>query len=414
MVAAVAVAAASCAEAPPIGPVSPGRLDDTPIAGIGGVVFTSTPTTGPSPTPVVVATIVAEPPEPVDVEPDFIVSVYAEAVGPVWGLALAPNGDVLATVPEENRVLILPDRDRNGAADSTGTWYGGPGLNVPYDIRVHGGWVWVADTDAIMRFAYAEGDGEASGEPEIVMPLPGFGRNPARAIEFDALGRMHIGVGASCNACIEADTRAAAVLRFEPDGTDGVIFARGLRDPAHLAVQPETGALWATDKARDDLGDSGPPDELNALLPGGDYGWPACTGERRADRELGGSDERCGGTIPPSVRFDTQSSPAGMAFVDSDAFPEDWQGDLLVALSGSTNRTLPVGHKIVRLPFVDGAPTGAVLDFVSGWLRPDTRRWGRPIELLFAADGALLIADAGGERVYRVAYAPPRRGTPLP
>ncbi len=409
-----AVVQLGCQPPPVVAPISPGRLDHTPVAGIAGVVFTSTPTPGPSPTPIVAATVLAEPPEPLTVATDFAVSVFADSVGAVWGLARAPNGDIFATIPEDNRVIVLPDRDRNGIADFVGTWYGGAGLNVPYGVVVHAGWVWVADTDGVVRFPYAEGQLEAGGAPEQVMPLPGFGRNPARAIAFDREGRMHIGVGANCNACIETDTRAAAVLRFQADGTDGVLFARGLRDPAHLAVQPETGAIWATDKARDDLGDNGPPDELNLLIPGGDHGWPACTSDRRADAEFGGSSDRCLETIPSSIAFEAHSGPAGLAFVEGDGFPEEWKGHLFVALSGSTNRTLPIGHRIVRVPFEGGVPTGEVIDFVSGWLRPDTRRWGRPVELLFATDGALLVSDSGGHRIYRVVHTPRRRGTPLP
>lgn len=418
LVAALSLAAAvflvGCEPSEPIAPLSPGRLDHTPVAGFAGVVFTSTPTPGPSPTPVIIPTRIAEPPEPLNVAPDFAVSVFAESVGAVWGLGIAPNGDVFMALPEEDRVLVAFDRDRDGIADSVATWYGGYGLNAPYDVQVHGGWLWVADTDAIVRFPYADGQLEAGGAPEQILALPGEGRNPARSLAFDAEGRLHAGVGAYCNACIEGDTRAAAVLRFEVDGSGGVIFARGLRDPAHLAIQPETGAVWATDKARDDKGDDGPPDEVNRLVPGGDHGWPACTGDRRPDTEFGGSSASCLETIPPAVTFDAFSGAAGLAFVQGDGFPDEWHGHLLVALSGAAGRSLPIGHRIVRLPFEDGVPTGEIVDFVSGWLRPDTRRWGKPVDLVFAADGALLVSDPGGRRIYRVAHAPSRRGTPLP
>ena len=406
--------ASGCQARAPIPPIAPDRLERTPVAGVAGVVFTSTPTVGPSPTPVVVATVMAEPPEPLTVAPDFQVSVFAEAVGEVWGLGRAPNGDVFATVPSGDRILFLPDRDSNGIVDAIGIWYAGPGLNAPYDVEIAGGWLWVADTDAVVRFPYSDGQVEADSAPEVVIPLPGGGRNPARSLAFDAEDRLHVGVGASCNACIESDARGAAVLRFEQDGSDGVLFARGLRDPAHLAVHPETGTIWATDKARDDRGDDGPPDELNLLIPGADHGWPSCTGDRQADSQLGGSRVGCLETIPPALAFPAHTGSAGMAFGEGESIPAEWKGDLFVAFSGSNSRSLPIGHKIVRIPFQGGMPTGDVVDLVAGWLRPDTRRWGRPVDLLFAKDGSLLVADQGGRRIYRIVHAPLRRGTPLP
>jgi glucose/arabinose dehydrogenase len=174
-----------------------------------------------------------------------------------------------------------------------------------------------------------------------------------------------------------------------------------------MAQDPLTGEVWLTDKARDDLGDDGPPDELNRLVPGGDYGWPRCTADRQPDREFGGGGG-CADTIPPAIAFPAHLAPTGMAFYEGDMFPEEMRDDLFIASAGSTMRSLPIGSKVMRVAFEGGRPTGEVVDAVRGWLRLDTRRWGRPVDVEPAADGAMLIADDAGGRVFRLFYDPIR------
>ncbi len=404
---AMALGASACEQPLVIAPVSPDRIEHTPVSGIGGVVFTPTPTPGPSATPTVAPTVMMDPPEPLDVAPGFHVGVFAENVGPVRNLERAPNGDVFASLPELAAIVVLPDRNGDGVAEAGSTWFIGPGLNHPTGMVFSGGALWVANTDGVVRFDYQPGALVASGPPTLVFPLPGGGRNPDRAIIVDDREQLYVGVGTECNACFPTDQRSGTVLRYALDGSGASLFARGFRDPAGMARDPSTGEIWLSDRARDDRGDDGPPDELNLLQPGGDFGWPGCVGDRQRDATLGGNVD-CARTLPPTIAFPAHLAPTGMTFNAAQMLPEAMRDDLFVVSAGSTQRTLPIGYKLMRVVMEGGRPTGEVADVVRGWLRPDTRRWGRPVDVEAAADGALLIADNAGGRVYRVTYDAPR------
>lgn len=406
--AAALAALVGCAAPTTVPPIAPSLIELTPIAGVGGTVFTATPTTGPSATPTSPATVVVPPVEPLDLAPGVVASEYASGLGPVRAVAVAPDGLVLAAIGREGRIVALPDGNADGRADEVLPFGGPEGYNAPSDLAFGDGYLWIANADGVARVPYAPGDRAASALPEVVMPLPAGGRNPDRALALDGAGWLYVGVGASCNACPQADPRQGAVLRLGVDGSAAAVFARGLRAPYGLAVHPETNEVWATDQARDDRGDAGPSDELNRLIPGGDFGWPACFEDRRPDPELGASRDACLGTIGPALLLGPHQSPAGMAFYDGAMFGEVWGGDLLVALYGSSTASLPRAHEVVRIPFEGGMPTGEVARVAAGWLRRDTRRWGRPVDVAVAADGAVLVADEAAGRVYRLTHDPIR------
>lgn len=402
-----ALVAAACASPTVVPPIAPSLVELTPVAGVGGTAYTATPTVGPSATPTSVATVVVPPAEPLDLAVGVVASEFAADIGPVRSVAVSPDGLVLAAIARENRIVALPDHNGDGRADDA-LPYGGPeGYNQPSDLAFGEGYLWIANTDGIRRVPYAPGDLIASVEPEMVIPLPAGGRNPDRAVALDGAGRLYVGVGASCNACPQTDPRLGVVLRMAVDGSGAAIYSRGFRAPYGLAVHPDSDDVWATDQARDDRGDSGPHDELDRLIPGGDFGWPECFEDRRPDPEFGASRDRCLASIGPTVALPPHHAPTGMAFHNGAMFPEDWRGDLIVADFGSSTASLPTGHKIVRLPFVDGQPTGEIIDVAAGWLRRDTRRWGRPSDVAVAPDGAIYVADEAAGRVYRLTYMAP-------
>ncbi len=410
---ALAALAAACESSETIAPISPSGIENTVVAGGAGVVPTSTGTPGPSPTPTPRTTRVVPLPagEALRLDPHFGAGVFAENLGPVAMMAVAPNGDVLATVPGRNTILALPDRDGDGVADSVETFAAEEGLNQPYGIAIRPGWLYVANTDAVVRYPYSPGDLKAKGGPEHLVDLPGEGAERGRGLAFGRDGKLYVSVGASCNACLESDPRRAAVLQLDADGQQPKLWSAGLRSSLGLAFHPTTGELWATETGREGLGDDRPPDELNRLAPG-HYGWPSCYGNQVPDPELG-STEICSGTTAPALTLPAHSVPAGAAFYTGDQLPASFKGSLLVALHGSGGRRgIPTGYSVVRIPFEKGQPTGEVFDFASGWLRPDTRRWGSPVDVEVAPDGAVLISDDGGGRIYRVSYAAPATAEP--
>jgi glucose/arabinose dehydrogenase len=232
----------------------------------------------------------------------------------------------------------------------------------------------------------------------------GGGGHWTRTIVFGADSAMYVSVGSSCNLCVEQSSDRAAVLRFNEDGSGKRVYASGLRNAVGLAVEPSTGALWAAQTERDQLPpdhENLPPEEINILTDGGDYGWPYCYGDRVPNPEFNDA-ARCARTIPPAAKLQAHSAPLGLSFLTrATLLPEEYRTDLLVAYHGSWNRDTPTGAKVVRV-HVSGGQPGAVEDLVTGWQRADGSRWGRPVDVVVASDGSVMISDDTGDAIYRL------------
>jgi glucose/arabinose dehydrogenase len=333
------------------------------------------------------------------------VTYFAKDLGGVRFMAVAPDGAVYATQPGKGRVVRLPDANGDGVADSTVVVV--TGLAQPHGLAFHKGALWVAATDGVVRVALGP-DGRASGNPVYVNRYSGGGGHWSRTIVFGPDSAMYVAVGSTCNVCVEQSSDRAAVLRFDEDGSGKRVFASGLRNAVGLAFEPATGALWASQNERDNLRPAHedlPPEEINILVDGGDYGWPYCWGDRQPNPEYGDA-ARCARTIPPAATLQAHSAPLGMSFLSrATRLPASYRSDLLVAYHGSWNRDTPTGAKVVRVHVADGKP-GAVEDLVTGWQRPDGSRWGRPVDVVVAADGSVLISDDAGGAIYRLTEAP--------
>ena len=338
----------------------------------------------------------------------FTVAEFAR-VGGARFMALGPDGGVYVSRPGSAEVVRLFDVDGDGVAESQSVAV--IGLNRPHGLAFHGGYLYIANTDGVVRVRLGA-DGKATSTPERVASYSGGGGHWSRSLAFGADSAMYVAIGSSCNMCIERNPDRAAVMRFDANGGNGRVFSSGLRNAVGIAMHPVTKQIWVTQNERDNIEpdhEDLPPEEINILQDGADYGWPFCYGDRvpSPDRQFH-DPARCARTIPPALSMQAHAAPLGITFLDrATQFPSDWRGDALVALHGSWNRSVPTGAKVVRIRIRDGRPV-SYEDFITGWQGPNGRRWGRPVDVLVYKDGSLLISDDAGGAVYRVSRAETR------
>ena len=367
--------------------------------------------------------------------PGFAVTELAGGLEEPRVVRIAPNGDVFVAESAAGRISVLRAGDGEAKAASAGTF--AAGLERPFGIAFYPPgadprYVYVAATNAVLRFPYRSGDAKASGPPEVVAQLPSGRGHWTRDIAFSPDGKtLYVSVGSGSNdgedmpslpaadlAAFEAaHARGAAwgaeedradVLAFDWDGRNKRVFATGLRNCSGLAVEPETTALWCAVNERDGMGADLPPDYVTSVSPGAFYGWPwYYIGRHQDPRFNDARPDLAEDVATPDVLLQPHSAPLGLTFYEAAQFPPQYRGDAFVALHGSWNRAKRTGYKVVRLLFKDGRPTGAYEDFLVGLVADDSSVWGRPVDVAVARDGALLVTDDGGGVIWRVAYKGP-------
>jgi glucose/arabinose dehydrogenase len=325
------------------------------------------------------------------VERGFDIGVAAAEIPSARMIAQSPSGELVVSQTFAGTVSKLADHDGDGDFEERTAML--RDLDSPHGLAFVGDALYVATTDQILRLQ-PWWDGSTAQE---VAKLPGGGKHVTRTLVLGSDGLLYVSIGSSCDACHEDDARRAAILRFDP--ASGVLepVAHGIRNAVGMAWGPHDGRLWVTDNGRNDLGDELPPDEVDVVQIGADYGWPDCLGQRvPATPDV--SPERCADTEAPVVELPAHIAPLGLAFYDSERAPPGMRGDLLVALHGSAERSDLIGYELVRIPMRDGQP-GSPRTFVRGWLVGD-ESWGRPVAPFVAADGTIYVSDDKGGVVY--------------
>lgn len=340
-------------------------------------------------------------PGTVNMPEGFGLSVFAEGLNDPRMMTVGPDGMVYVAERGAGRIVRLPDRDGDGVADEVEVV--ATRLNAPSSLDFYtDGSLYVGETTRVVRLYSPTDEGLFQEQETIVDGLPSGGHN-TRTVLFSPDGEyLYVSIGSSCNVCIEDDDRRATLMRYRPDGSEGMIYAEGLRNAVGITFRPGTHELWATNNGRDWLGDDQPPETIYLVTEGEDAGWPQCHAGRIVDPDYG-QEGSCENVSDPEVEFQAHTAPLGLTFYTGTQFPERYRGDMFVALHGSWNRTVPVGYKVITIPMENGEP-GEVRDFAVGWLRDDGSRWGRPVDVVTASDGSLLISDDGEGRIYRAFY----------
>lgn len=358
-------------------------------------------------------------PRPADAWPQapagFKVDLYASGLKGPRQIRMAPNGDFFVAESTGNQLSVLRGRDKDGKPEQASVF--ATGLNRPFGIAFYPPgpnpqWVYVGNTNSVVRFPYKVGDVKATGAAEtIIAELPAGGGHWTRDVVFSPDGkRMWVAVGSASNVD-DPDTHPrefhrANILEFAPDGKFVKIYASGIRNPVGLGVNPTTGELWCSTNERDALGDNLVPDYVTHVREDGFYGWPwYYMGDHQDPRLEGKHPELLGKVIVPDVLLSPHNASLGLTFYDGTQFPAEYKGDLFAAEHGSWNRSNRTGYEVVRVPLVNGRASGEFQDFVTGFVTADGSAWGRPVAVVVAKDGSLLVTDDGSQSIWRVSYA---------
>jgi glucose/arabinose dehydrogenase len=297
------------------------------------------------------------------------------------------NGNLLVSLTSKGKVFVLPDSNYDLKSDSKNTLL--TGLNKPHGLATNGNYLYVAESDGVSRYPYDSKSLEV-GDKELLFSLPGGGRHFTRTIKIHN-DKLYTSVGSSCDTCVEENSFRASILVSNLNGSDLKVFAKGLRNTVFFDFDNQ-GRIWGADMGRDMLGDNLPPEEVNIIEEGKDYGWPYCYGNRVKDTKFNSDKSiHCDATEPPVYELPAHSAPLGFIF--------DGSGNLFVALHGSWNSTVPVGYKVVKLSTFAGGVSG-MEDFITGFIEGKEKVLGRPAGLVYDKNGNLYISDDKAGLIY--------------
>jgi glucose/arabinose dehydrogenase len=308
-------------------------------------------------------------------------------------------------VQSGNRLTLLRDADSDGNYE--GRWVYAENLNAPYGLALIGKQLFVANQDALVRFDYQEGQTRASTPAVTVAPLPAvINHHWTKALTASVDGRfLYVGIGSNSNVGergMELEENRAMVWQVDVQTGAARPYATGLRNPTALAIEPSNGQLWAVVNERDELGPDLVPDYLTSVREGAFYGWPyAYWGQNVDPRVRPHNAEKVKVTVRPDYALQSHSAPLGISFSDGRITDSRFASGAFVGMRGSWNREVPVGYKVIFVPFRDGRPNGPPVDFVTGF-QADGNTMGRPVGVTVDPRGAVIVADDLSNTVWRV------------
>lgn len=347
----------------------------------------------------------------------FEVSLFASGFQQPRKIITAPNGDIFVVDSKANEVRILRDANNDGAPEVNQVFIGG--LDQPFGMAFYPPgnspqFLYIANTGSVIRVPYRNGDLQARGQPQVIIDnlSPGGhltgGGHWTRDIVFSNDGKhLYVSIGSKTNNDdLPIEENRARIFQFDPDGKNSTVYAWGIRNPVGIAIDPKTGALWTSANERDGLGDNLPPDYITRVKEGGFYGWPwFYIGNHQDPIHKGKHPELAGKVIVPDVLLQPHSASLCLTFYSGTQFPERYRGNIFACEHGSWNRERRTGYKIIMVPVKNGAAAGEYEDFMIGFVTPEGNVWGRPVGVTVAGDGSLLIADDGGNAIWRIRYS---------
>ena len=346
--------------------------------------------------------------------PGFKVNLYADGFDTPRVIRVAPNGDIFLAESGNGQIRVFRGMTADGKPKQTTVF--AKHLDHPYGIAFYPlgpnpQWVYIGDTNAVVRFPYHSGDLQARGPAQHIVDLPHGPGHWTRDVAFSLDNKtMYVAVGSGSNVddpdTTPAEKDRANILAFNPDGSNMRIYASGIRNPSGIAIDPKSGQLWTTVNERDGLGDNLVPDYITSVREGGFYGWPWWyMGGHQDPRHEGKHPELKDKVITPDVILQPHNASLQITFYEADRFPSDYRGDLFAAEHGSWNKATRVGYEVIRVPrHHTGKAGGEYEDFLTGFVLPDGRVWGRPVSVTAAPDGSLLVTDDGSNSIWRVDY----------
>ena len=349
----------------------------------------------------------------------FKVQLYADGLDYPREIRTAPNGDIFLAESKRGEIKVFRGVGKDGKAVQMAVF--ASGLKQPFGIAFYPPgpnpeWVYVGNTDSVVRFPYHSGDMKARGPSQKIADISGGGHlrgggHWTRDIAFSKDGKkMYVSVGSHSNND-DPDTHPeekdrADILEFNPDGSGMRIYAYGLRNAVGIAVSPETGVLWASVNERDELGDLLPPDYITHVQDGGFYGWPwYYIGPHWDPKHQGKHPELKDKVIVPDVLVQPHFASLEMTFYEGKQFPQEYRGDVFASQHGSWNRSRRAGYEVIRVPLKNGKALGDYEDFLTGFVTADGHVWGRPVGVAVGNDGSLFVSDDGSNTIWRVTYA---------